>query len=155
MNLRNNVSNNTARISLSVDVTQTLLLSIRRLQFSKRPCYNDAVKEPDSILVYSTEFAVAREKKRSERRSATDVAPVKRGTIVRLDRKGRGGKSVTLVEGLQLSNEHKEKLLKQLKSKMGSGGTVKNNALQFQGDHCDAVLAELSGMGISAKRSGG
>jgi len=113
------------------------------------------MKEPDSRLVYSTEHAVPRKEKRADRNPATAVAPAKRRTIVRLDRKGRGGKSVTIIEGLQLSVEDIEKLLKQLKAKLGTGGTIKNGALEIQGDHCDTVIAELSGMGYMPKRSGG
>jgi translation initiation factor 1 len=112
------------------------------------------MKEPDSKLVYSTEHAVPRREKRADRKPAK-VAPAKRRTIVRLDRKGRGGKSVTVIEGLQLSDEESEKLLKQLKAKLGTGGTVKNAILEIQGDHCDAVMAELSGIGYMPKRSGG
>jgi translation initiation factor 1 len=74
---------------------------------------------------------------------------------VRLDRKGRGGKSVTVIEGLPLSTEDSEKLLKQLKAKFGTGGAVKNNALEIQGDHCDAITAELCRIGYRPKRSGG
>ena len=79
----------------------------------------------------------------------------KNRTIVRLDRKGRGGKSVTVVEGLSLSTEDSEKLLKQFKAKFGTGGAVKNGALEIQGDHCDAITAELSKIGYRPKRSGG
>jgi translation initiation factor 1 len=113
------------------------------------------MKEPDSTLVYSTEHAVPRKKKRTDRYPATAAAPAKRRTIVRLDRKGRGGKSVTIIEGLQLSGEDSEKLLKQLKAKLGAGGTVKNGTLEIQGDHCDAVMAGLSRIGYMPKRSGG
>ncbi len=70
---------------------------------------------------------------------------------MRLDRKGRGGKSVTVTEGLQLSTEDSENLLKQLKAKLGTGGAVKNSALEIQGDHRDAVTAELSGRGYRPK----
>ena len=113
------------------------------------------MKEPDSKLVYSTEHAVPRREKRPDRNPTTTAAPAKRRTIVRLDRKSRGGKSVTVIEGLQLSREECEKLLKQLKAKLGTGGTVKNTTLEIQGDHCDAVMAELSGIGYMPKRSGG
>ena len=113
------------------------------------------MKEPDSRLVYSTEHTVPRKEKRADRKPATAAAPAKSGMVVRLDRKGRGGKSVTVIEGLRLSFEDSEKLLKQIKAKLGTGGTVKDGALEIQGDHCDAVLAELSGKGYLAKRSGG
>jgi translation initiation factor 1 len=113
------------------------------------------MKEPDSKLVYSSEHAVPRKEKRADRNPATTIAPAKRRTIVRLDRKGRGGKSVTVIEGLQLSGEDCEKLLQKLKAKLGTGGTVKNGTLEIQGDHCDAVMAALSGIGYLPKRSGG
>jgi len=114
------------------------------------------MKEPDSKLAYSTEHAVPRREKRADHDPTATVAPAKRRTIVRLDRKGRGGKSVTVIEGLQLSGEDSEKLLQQLKVKLGTGGTVKKNAtLEIQGDHCDAVMAELSRIGYMPTRSGG
>jgi translation initiation factor 1 len=114
------------------------------------------MKEPDSKLVYSTEWAVPREKKHVDRKAAQPAATSgKNRTIVRLDRKGRGGKTVTVIEGLQLSAEDSEKLLKQLKAKLGTGGAVKNGVLEIQGDHCDAVMAELTRNGYKPKRSGG
>jgi translation initiation factor 1 len=110
--------------------------------------------EDDSRLVYSTEHAVPRKEKPAACNSAAPAAPSKTRTTVRLDRKGRGGKAVTLIEGLQLPKEDCEKLLKQLKAKLGAGGTVKNNVLEIQGDHCGAILAELTGMDYRPKRSG-
>ncbi len=113
------------------------------------------MKEPDSRLVYSTEHTVPRKEKRADRNTTSAAAPAKRRTIVRLDRKGRGGKTVTAIEGLQLSGADSEKLLKQLKAKLGTGGTVKNGSLEIQGDHCDAVMTELSRIGHLPKRSSG
>ena len=110
--------------------------------------------EDNSRLVYSTEHPVPRKEKPAARNFAAPAAPSKTRITVRLDRKGRGGKSVTLIEGLHLPVEDGEKLLKLLKAKLGTGGTVKNNVLEIQGDHCDAVLAELSKMGCRPKRSG-
>jgi translation initiation factor 1 len=111
--------------------------------------------EHDSGLVYSTEHPVPRKEKPAASDFRTPAAPSKSRTIVRLDRKRRGGKPVTIIEGLQLSVGDGEKLLKQLKAKLGAGGAVKNGALEIQGDHCDAVMAELSGIGCRPKRSGG
>jgi translation initiation factor 1 len=113
------------------------------------------MKDRDSRLVYSTEYAVPRKEKRADRNPATAAAPGKRKPIVRLDRKRRGGKSVTVIEGLQLSVPDCEILLKLLKAKLGTGGTVKDGALEIQGDHCDTVMAELAGKGYLPKRSGG
>jgi translation initiation factor 1 len=114
------------------------------------------MKEPDSKLVYSTEWTVPRKEKQAAPRGAMAAAgDGKSVTKVRLDRKGRGGKTVTVIEGLELSLEDSEKLLKQLKAKLGTGGSIKKGALEIQGEHCDAVMAELSRLGRKAKRSGG
>lgn len=48
-----------------------------------------------------------------------------------------------------------EKMAKQLKAACGSGGTVKDGAVEVQGDHCDKVLALLVGQGHKVKRAGG
>ncbi len=109
----------------------------------------------NSKLVYSTGSAVPRKGKPGDRDFATVAGPAKSRTIVRLDRKGRGGKSVTVIEGLQISAKDSEKLLKLLKAKLGTGGAVKNGWLEIQGDHCDNVMAELTRIGCKPKRSGG
>ncbi len=100
-------------------------------------------------------MAVPRKEKPAGRNIKTAAGPAKSGTIVHLDRKGRGGKSVTVIEGLQVSVIDSEKLLKQLKAKLGTGGTVKNGSLEIQGDHCETVMAELTRIGYKPKRSGG
>ena len=111
----------------------------------------------NSKLVYSTDKTVIGKQKQkpAERDLPATSGPSRSRTIVRLDRKGRGGKSVTVIEGLQLSAKESEKLLKQLKAKFGTGGTVKDGSLEIQGDHCDAVMTELARIGYKPKRSGG
>ncbi|MDH5203418.1 MAG: translation initiation factor [Nitrospirota bacterium] len=83
------------------------------------------------------------------------MRPAEQKVIVRLDRKSRGGKSVTVIEGLQMPGKEREVLLKQLKVKLGTGGTVKDTTLEIQGDHCDILMATLEKMGYRPKRSGG
>ncbi len=113
------------------------------------------MSDQNSRLVYSTERAVPKKEKPARRNFTSAAGSSRSGTIVRLDRKGRGGKSVTVIEGLQISSKDIEKLLKQLKAKLGAGGTIKKGSLEIQGDHCDAVMAELTKMGHKPKRSGG
>jgi translation initiation factor 1 len=104
-----------------------------------------------SRLVYSTEQDVPKAKKDN---NSTAPAPSNR-LLVRLDRKGRGGKSVTLIEGLPMPVKEMEQLLKQLKTRLGAGGAMKDGCLELQGEHCEAVMAILQGMGLKPKRSGG
>jgi translation initiation factor 1 len=77
--------------------------------------------------------------------------------IVRVmrDRKGRGGKTVTVIDGVIGSEAELTTLAQQLKKLCGSGGTVKNGNIEIQGDHCDKVMAKLSALGYKVKRSGG
>jgi translation initiation factor 1 len=74
---------------------------------------------------------------------------------VQASRKGRKGKTVTVISGFQSTPETLAKLLKQLKSQCGSGGTVKDNTLEIQGDHAQKLVQLLIQMGYKAKISGG
>ena len=74
---------------------------------------------------------------------------------VSIDRKNRGGKEVTLVEGFVGSDSDLKELGKLLKSKCGVGGTVKNDTINIQGNHRDKVMDLLSNMGYLVKRKGG
>lgn len=69
--------------------------------------------------------------------------------------KGRGGKTVTRVEGLPLGDEALAQLGKQLRTACGSGGTVKSGVIEVQGEHVDKVIEALKQEGYAAKRSGG
>ena len=77
--------------------------------------------------------------------------------VIRVSRqtKGRGGKTVTRVEGVPLDDEALAQLGKQLRTTCGSGGTVKNGVIEVQGDHCEKVIEALKQGGYAAKRSGG
>lgn len=77
--------------------------------------------------------------------------------IVRVmrDRKQRGGKTVTVIDGVMGSEAELTALAQQLKKLCGSGGTVKNGVIEVQGDHCEKVMAKLSALGYKVKRAGG
>ncbi len=49
----------------------------------------------------------------------------------------------------------KQALLKLLKTKLGAGGTIKDDALEIQGDRRDDIVAILNQLGYQAKRAGG
>ena len=69
--------------------------------------------------------------------------------------KGRGGKAVTLVTGLPVTLAELQAIATRLKKRCGTGGTVKNDAIEIQGDHRDTIVTELVAMGFAARRSGG
>jgi translation initiation factor 1 len=101
------------------------------------------MSDENSKLVYSTEQAIPRlprhlrndekaKNKPVEKVLPTSLRPSQQKATVRLDRKGRGGKSVTVIEGLRMPQKEREALLKQLKAKLGTGGTVKGTCLEIQ-----------------------
>ncbi len=77
--------------------------------------------------------------------------------IVRVGRssKGRGGKTVTLVTGVQLPGPELKALTKDLKKRCGTGGALKEGVIEIQGDNRDVLVAELETRGFKVKRSGG
>ena len=85
------------------------------------------------------------------------VSPAHGDGIVRVARetKGRKGKGVTLVTGVPLDPSGLEALARELKQKCGSGGTVRDGAIEIQGDHRDRLVEELQGRGYRVKRAGG
>jgi translation initiation factor 1 len=62
---------------------------------------------------------------------------------------------VSLVTGLSLPPGELEALARALKQRCGSGGTVRDGAIEIQGEHRDTIIAELAKRGIAARRSGG
>jgi translation initiation factor 1 len=71
------------------------------------------------------------------------------------DRKGRGGKTVTVITGVPGNDAATSTLAQQLKKLCGSGGTIKDGAIEIQGDHCDKVQTKLVELGYKVKRVGG
>lgn len=74
---------------------------------------------------------------------------------VRRETKGRKGKGVCLIEGLAMTTAELDALAKQLKTRCGSGGAVKNGVIEIQGDHRPAIVEFLNSKGITAKLAGG
>ena len=77
--------------------------------------------------------------------------------IVRVmrDRKGRRGKTVTVVSGLPGGQTALEELATVLKRLCGSGGTVSDGNLELQGDHRERVAQKLTELGHRVKLAGG
>uniref|UniRef100_A0A7C1FFM4 Translation initiation factor n=1 Tax=Caldilinea aerophila TaxID=133453 RepID=A0A7C1FFM4_9CHLR len=74
---------------------------------------------------------------------------------VALERKGRGGKSVSVITGISAAPVELEALCKTLKNRLGAGGAVKDGSIEIQGDQRDKIVAILQEMGYQAKKAGG
>jgi translation initiation factor 1 len=85
------------------------------------------------------------------------AAPVPADGVIRIRRevKGRGGKTMTVATGFQLSEEGLKQLAAELKRRCGTGGSAKDGEILIQGDHRETVLAEIKKRGMKAKLAGG
>ncbi|WP_067585830.1 stress response translation initiation inhibitor YciH [Endozoicomonas ascidiicola] len=106
-------------------------------------------RNSESRLVYSTDAGRIKEEPVNE-----DVAGD--GNVrVRPEKKGRGGKVVTVISGLPMAGNDLKAYAKQLKKRCGGGGAVKDGCVELQGDHVDVMVEFLKKEGYDAKRSGG
>ncbi|MBW4613294.1 MAG: translation initiation factor [Desmonostoc vinosum HA7617-LM4] len=88
-------------------------------------------------------------------RPIAELPPKQQNLRVQATRAGRKGKTVTVISGFQTKPETLADLLKQLKTQCGTGGTVKDNEIEVQGDHKQKILDILIKLGYKAKISGG
>jgi len=101
-------------------------------------------------LVYSTDGGKIEPPKKKK------VAPKSDG-IVRLHRetKGRKGKGVTLIKGLQLDEIDLKTLAKEIKKRSGTGGAVKDFVIEIQGEQRELIKTLLEKKGFVVKLAGG
>ena len=102
-------------------------------------------------VVYS-EFGTAAA---ATERPEPDLPPNQQDLCVQVSRKGRKGKTVTVISGFTHNAKTLAALAKTLKASCGSGGTVADNTIEIQGEHAPKLVTLLTGKGYKAKISGG
>ena len=104
----------------------------------------------DSVLVYSTDVGRIKEEKAS-------VVRLKGDGVVRIQKQtsGRKGAGISVITGLELSDEELKKLAAELKKRCGCGGSVKNGMIEIQGEKRDLLKQLLEQKGFTVKLSGG
>ena len=110
--------------------------------------------------VYSTDSARARRCERCGRYPCRcpkpkSLPPEQQMVYLHRDRKGRRGKTVTVLRNLQLTPEDLAALCKRLKKACGTGGTAKEGVIEIQGDKRERIAAELEKLGYKTKLAGG
>jgi translation initiation factor 1 len=83
------------------------------------------------------------------------LPPEQQEAQIRREKKGRGGKTVTVVRNLRLTAADLKSLGRHLRQECGSGGTVKEGVIEIQGDHRDKVAEVLQLLGYRTKFTGG
>ena len=110
-------------------------------------------------LVYSTETSgkctvcgwPQRDCQCSHRHAATQAVPARIVAKLRTEKKGRGGKTVTVVYGLPDNHEFLKELSQELKRVCGTGGTVVEGGVELQGDLRERVRDALVKRGYLVK----
>ncbi|MCF8777897.1 stress response translation initiation inhibitor YciH [Vibrio sp. IRLE0018] len=101
-------------------------------------------------LVYSTESGrIKPEEQQSERPKGDGIVRIQRET------KGRKGKGVSVVTGLDLDDAPLKLLAAELKKICGCGGSVKDGNIEIQGDVREKIKAYLEKKGMRVKLAGG
>ena len=110
-------------------------------------------KNKNSGIVYSTDPNF--QPSTNEDSEQETLPPEQQDLRVSLDRRHRKGKEVTLVTGFVGKEEDLKNLGKEIKTKMGVGGSVKDGELIIQGDLRDDVVDFLINKGYKVKKAGG
>lgn len=95
------------------------------------------------------------QRKAGPTRVVRSLPPQQQTLYLHRESKSRGGKTVTLVKGLVLSDDDLKSLAKQLKQVCGTGGTFKDGVIEIQGEHREKIAEVLKQMGYKVKIAGG
>ena len=109
----------------------------------------------DAPTVWSSEQGDLRKKNTPPAAAGRSLPPQQQTIYLHRDSKGRGGKTVSLIKGLALSEGDLTALAKQIKQACGSGGTVKDGVIEIQGDHREKIAEVLGKLGYKVKLAGG
>ncbi len=108
----------------------------------------------ESRTVWSSEQGDLR-KQQTSTRNVKSLPPNQQTVYLHRDSKGRHGGTVTLVKKLVLSDADMKELAKKLKQLCGSGGTIKEDVIEIQGEHREKIAEALTKMGYKVKIAGG
>lgn len=101
-------------------------------------------------LVYSTDVGrIKPNQEKPQREKGDGVVRILRQT------KGRKGKGVSIITGLDLDDAPLKLLAAELKKLCGCGGSVKDGTIEIQGDARDKIKAHLEKKGYQVKLAGG
>ena len=70
---------------------------------------------------------------------------------VLIEKKGRGGKTATIIEGFEISDDEIDEIAQTLKKKLGTGGSSRGGEILIQGDRKADVIRLLKKMGFKVK----
>jgi len=108
----------------------------------------------DNSTVWSSEAGDLR-KRKEDPAGGTSLPPGQQTVYLHRESSGRGGKAVTLVKNLVLSDDDLKALAKKLKQECGTGGTIKDGLIEIQGEQRQRIADLLQRLGYKVKIAGG
>ncbi|MDE5849981.1 MAG: translation initiation factor [Muribaculaceae bacterium] len=84
-------------------------------------------------------------------RTQSEVTQQKSPLHVLIEKKGRGGKTATIIEGFEISDDEIDDIAQTLKKKLGTGGSSRGGEILIQGDRKADVVRLLKEMGFRVK----
>ena len=108
----------------------------------------------ESRTVWSSDQGDLR-KQNAPSQDVKSLPPNQQTVYLHRDSKGRHGGTVTLVKKLVLSEADRKDLAKKLKQLCGSGGNVRDDVIEIQGEHREKIADVLTKMGYKVKIAGG
>ena len=111
----------------------------------------------NSRLVYSTSSQASVASKKVRKQNETVSSSRETDGILRIHRqtKGRKGKGVSIITGFAVDEENLKKLAKQLKQKLGVGGSVKQGNIEMQTSEREQIKQHLQLQGYQVRVAGG
>ena len=104
--------------------------------------------------VWSSEDGDLRKKEHAISHSKS-LPPQQQTAYLHRESGGRGGKVVSVVKNLILTEDDLKSLAKKLKQECGTGGTVKDGMIEIQGEHRQRMAEVLTKQGYKVKIAGG
>ena len=121
-----------------------------------------------SVLVWSSESGkicpecgkpvsscACRKKKNNKDKKSQNTYPDDGIIRIMRETKGHKGKTVTVVGNTPFKEKELKEFAKKLKSRCGTGGSIRDGEILIQGDHRQVILDELTKQGFKAKMAGG
>ena len=105
--------------------------------------------DPRGRIVFSTEAKRVRSKRDTS--VGSEPVPLRLVAKLRIEKQGRGGKVVTIVDGLPRDRAFLDDLARDLKRALGTGGAVVQSAVELQGDRRERLREILADKGFVVK----
>ena len=120
----------------------------------KHPYIYNCSMSNNNRTVWSSEDGDLRKKEKTTSHTKS-LPPQQQIAYLHRESGGRGGKVVSVVKNLVLTEADLKALAKKLKQECGTGGTVKDGVIEIQGEHRQRMAEVLTRLGYKVKIAGG